>query len=270
MVQLWVVIGLAVAAATVSTLGAWLSIVGLGKLFSGAVVTVCIVAGALEFAKFVTAAYLHQTWKNLNLVFRTYLVAGVMTLSVITSMGIFGFFSDAYLASSATLEAENIKLDRLTNERDRNTEEVARLTASVDEIPDERITKKLKARQEIEPTILHLKARNESIEAEIAKAKLKVLDVKQKVGPLLYIGRSFNMNIDDVVKYLILVLVAVFDPLAICLVIALSDSLARRSRKHPAEETSEMTSPGEEEVTLQMRFVDEPSAEEGTSVKEVG
>lgn len=262
------------AAATVSTLGAWLSIVGLGKLFSGAVVMVCIVAGSLEFAKFVTAAYLHQTWKHLNLIFRSYLVACVATLSVITSMGIFGFFSDAYLASSATLEAESIKLERLTNERDRNTEEVARLTASVDEIPDERITRKLKARQEVEPTILHLKSKNDAIEAEIEKAKLKVLDVKQKVGPLLYIGRAFNMNIDDVVKYLILIFVAVFDPLAICLVIAFSDAIARRSQKispgEVAPEEANSSGEGEDEVTLQMRFVDEPSAEEGTSVKEVG
>ena len=268
MVQLWVVVGLAIAAVAVSTLGALLSIIGLGKLFSGAVVIVCITAGALELAKFVTAAYLHQTWKSLNFLFRSYLVACVATLSLITSMGIFGFLSDAYLASSSTLEAETVKLDRLHNERDRNTQEMARITASVDEIPDQRITKKLKARADVEPMIRELKAKNDSIEIQIEQAKLKVIEVKEKVGPLIYISKAFNMNIDDVVKYLILVFVAVFDPLAICLVIAFSDALIRRSGRKPEEE--EQASSEEGEATLKMRFVDEPTAEEATSVKEVG
>jgi hypothetical protein len=256
MVQAWVIVGLAIAAVAVSTLGAAFSVVGLGKLFTGAVVAVWLMAGALEFAKFVTAAYLHQVWHRMNKIFRFYLVLCVITLSCITSMGVFGFLSDAYLASSSTLEAENIKLAKLQNEQLHNNQESERITRGVDEIPDSRISKKLAARKDAEPMIRELKDKNTQIEAEIEQAKLKVLEVKQKVGPLIYIAKAFNMNIDDVVKYLIMVFVGVFDPLAICLVVAFSDAIKkRRSAAGTSEE--DLESADEEPATLRMRFAED-------------
>lgn len=261
MVQLWIVIGLALSATAVSFLGATFSIIGVGKLFSGAILAVWLMAGALELAKFVVAAYLHQTWRNIGVVFRSYLVCCVVVLSLITSMGIFGFLSDAYSTSSAILESENINLQRLQNEQAHFNAEVVRITRSVDEIPDKRITKKLQARAEAEPAIRDLRNKISQTENQIAAAKIKIVDVKQKVGPLIYISKAFNMDIDTVVKYLILVFVSVFDPLAICLVIALSDALVKRARGeqvHPAFE-AEQTVPSEEVVaTLKMAFDEEP------------
>ena len=97
----------------------------------------------------------------------------------------------------------------------------------------------------------------------MGQADLKILEVKQKVGPLIYIARAFNMDLDTVVKYLILVFVVVFDPLAICLVIATSDSFETRKRKsleEGAEDSpvadSTRSTPSEE--VIQMRFTDEP------------
>ncbi|MGZ3768117.1 MAG: hypothetical protein ACXWRG_00560 [Bdellovibrio sp.] len=229
MVQLWVIIGLAISAAAVSTLGATFSILGMGKLFSGAVLAVWLMSGALEIAKFTVAAYLHQTWRDIGFIFRTYLVTSVMILSVITSMGIFGFLSDAYNASSATLELETIKLQKLQNEQGQSNNEIARINRTVDEIPNERITKKLKARAEAEPIIRDLNNKISRVEAQITDAKLKIVEVKQKVGPLIYVSKAFNMDIDTVVKYLILILVSVFDPLAICLVVAFSDAIIKRA-----------------------------------------
>lgn len=251
MVQLWVVLGLAISATAVSILGAAFSILGLGKLFSGAVLAVWLMAGSLELAKFVVAAYLHQTWSQLGLAFRSYLLSSVMILSLITSMGIFGFLSDAYTTSSSVLETESIRLQRLENEQQQATAEIDRLTRSVDEIPDRRITKKLKARAEIEPMIRVLQEKSVKATAEIADAKIKIVEVKQKVGPLIYIAKSFNKDIDSVVKYLILVFVSVFDPLAICLVVALSDALRKRAsaKAQPlAQRTSQRQDPPQEEV----------------------
>ncbi|HEX7673268.1 MAG TPA: hypothetical protein VF412_03805 [Bdellovibrio sp.] len=271
MVQLWIVIGLALSAVAVSCLGATFSILGLGKLFSGAVLAVWLMAGALELAKFVVAAYLHQTWTSVGKIFRAYLVICVVVLSAITSMGIFGFLSDAYSTSSATLESEDIKLQRLQSELAMTNAEVARITHSVDEIPDARITKKLKARADAEPAIRDLKNKISNIDQQIANAKINIISVKQKVGPLIYISKAFNMDIDTVVKYLILVFVSVFDPLAICLVIALSDALIKRARKESQpEETMTVSAesvPAEEVIaSLKMSFDDETpeSANRGT------
>ena len=217
-------------------LGAYFSIHGLGALFSGALIAVWLMAGSLELSKFVLAAYLHRKWTELQTLYKAYLVSSVVILSLITSMGIFGFLSEAYQSASSVLEAENVKLASLQTQVSSAKNEITRLNNSINEIPANRITKRLQARKEMEPAIAELNKKVDQYNLEIAAANLTIIEVKKKVGPLIYISRSFNMDIDDVVKYLILIFVLVFDPLAICLVIAISESLQSRSRK-PAHVT---------------------------------
>lgn len=229
-ISLWITIGLILSAASVASLGAYFSIVGLGALFSGAAMAVFLMAGSLEFAKFTLAAYLHQSWKNLNVIYRYYLTFAIVILSVITSLGIFGFLSDAYQSASSVLEGENIKLAAIKSQQKLMADEIARLNRSIDEIPANRISKRLAARAEIEPVIKDLTKKFSDGDKGITAANLAILEVQKKVGPLMYISRSFKMDIDTVVKYLILIFVSVFDPLAICLVIASTHAI--ESRKH--------------------------------------
>jgi hypothetical protein len=228
MIALWVIIGLIVSALSVSIIGATFSILGLGSLFSGAIIAVWIMASALEFSKFVLAAYLHQRWKTLGFLFKTYLLFSVIVLSTITSIGIFGFLSNAYQSASATFELETAKLDSLTKEQVRIDDEVARIKKAIDEIPNSRITKKLAFRAENAPIMEALVKNAQDVAKKIADTNIAIIEVKQKVGPLIYIAKAFKVDIDTVVKYLILVLVGVFDPLAICLVIATSEALLSR------------------------------------------
>lgn len=238
MVATWVIIGLVFSAFSVSTLGAAFSIFGLRDLFSGAALAVILMAASLEFAKFTLAAYLHQRWKVLHKIFKGYLVSAVAILSLITSMGIYGFLSNAYQSASAVFEKSNLELTALEGQQSRNQAEVARLNKMVDEIPPSRVTKRMEMRKEIEPAMAEINKSIASVAAQIDEAKLKVHDVQQKVGPLIYISRAFNVNIDNVVKYLILILVLVFDPLAISLVIASSEALTARSRKDSSQSTA--------------------------------
>ena len=230
MVALWITIGLVISTLCVSILGASFSIVGIGALFSGALLAVWAMAASLELAKFVLAAYIHQRWSQLNLLYRSYLVFAIVVLSLITSMGIFGFLSDAYQSASTAMDAGNIKIESLKTQLGNYKGEIARLNQALDEIPATRVSKRINARNEMEPAITALNLKVENVEKEISGANLNMLEIKKKVGPLIYIARAFNMNIDDVVKYLVLVLVSVFDPLAICLVIAMSQALDSRRR----------------------------------------
>ncbi len=230
MVAIWVIVGLILSAACVSVLGAAFSVVGLGALFSGAMVAVWAMAGSLEFSKFVLAAYLHQRWRDLNLVFKSYLVFAVVVLSLITSMGIFGFLSDAYQSSSHEIEEVNIKIANLRSQQKLNEAEIVRLNKAIDEIPDSRVSKKIKARAEAEPRISALTKESEAVDRKIGTANLQLHEIKKKIGPLVYIARALNKDIDTVVTYLILVFVSVFDPLAICLVIATSEAIEARRR----------------------------------------
>lgn len=270
MVALWVIFGLVIATVSVSTLGAAFSVVGIGALFSGALMAVYAMAASLEFAKFVLAAYLHQRWQSLNFVFKYYLVAAIFILSAITSMGIFGFLSDAYQSASTAIEVETIKITNLKNQKSAKEAEIIRLNSSVDEIPESRISKRLKARAEVEPVIAEMTKKIEQIETQIGVSNLNLLEVKKKVGPLVYIARSFNLEIDTVVKYLILLFVLVFDPLAICLVIATSEALDSRkkakeisqknvqNKNNPESQNAENSIHDEPKGdVIQMRFADE-------------
>jgi hypothetical protein len=275
---------LALAAASVSVLGAAFSVSGLMKLFSGAAVAVAMMASALEFSKLVAAAFLHRTWAKLNILYRAYLLTAVIVLSAITSMGIFGFLSDAYQSSSKDLAANTIKIEALKAEQTRNLDEIARLNRNIEEIPADRISKKLKARKEAEPLIQELTRKSDLIAKEIEQASLVNLDVKSKVGPLIYIARVFNQDIDTIVKWLILVFVSVFDPLAICLVIATSEALKLKSQGHlsghafvelptatpePSAEAA-VAQPLPQDPPVRMRFLDDAPPKTEPETEKVG
>jgi hypothetical protein len=90
------------------------------------------------------------------------------------------------------------------------------------QVPANQITKKIKLENEMKPRLDELQTRRDQTLREISDMKLKMLETHTKVGPLIFVSRAFHLEMDTVVKYLILIFVAVFDPLAICLVIALS------------------------------------------------
>ncbi len=259
MISLWLLIGLIIATVAVATLGAGFSVLGIAALFSGAALATGAMAVSLEFAKFVLSAYLHQRWQKLNSIYKYYLSFSIVVLSLITSMGIFGFLSGAYQSATNVLNAENIKLDALKERQLRLTTEAARLTRSIDEIPANRVSKRIQIRAEIEPQVSDINKQVLGIDGLIAESNIKILAVKEKVGPLIYISKMFNMDIDTVVKYLILLFVFVFDPLAICLVIATSESLESRrheKKRMPNSENSKSDEDTDSDI-IQMRFVDQ-------------
>jgi hypothetical protein len=280
-VSLWITVGLVIAATAVASLGAYFSVHGLGLLFSGAIFAVWAMGVALEFAKFMLAAYLHQTWATQNKVFRYYLSFAIVVLSIVTSVGIYGFLSDAYQSASTVLEAETVKIANIKSEQSLISAEINRLNKMVEEIPANRISRRLKARAEVEPVILELNAKYEGAERNLAASNLKLVEVKKQVGPLIHIAKNFNMNVDLVVSYLILILVTVFDPLAICLVIASTHALASRVKrvKVPSvvDNANEMAKPTalvkenelDQNVIVQMNFKDEGDASNGSDQKAV-
>lgn len=230
-ISLWITLGLIISAICVSSLGAYFSIIGLGALFSGAMLAVWMMAGSLELSKFILAAYIHQRWTEIGRTFKYYLMFAIVVLSAITSLGIFGFLSDAYQSASTAIQSEQIRLDTEKNKQILTKNEIERLNKAIEEVPDKRITKKMKLRADMEPVIADLTKKLQESEKLISDQNLKIVEIQKKVGPLIYISRSFNINIDTVVKYLILIFVTVFDPLAICLVIASSQALSSRTAR---------------------------------------
>ena len=211
------------------------SVYGLAKLFSGAFLSVVIMAGSLELGKLVTASFLYRYWNVINYFQKVYMTIATLVLIFITSAGIFGYLSNAY--QGATLEFEKQSTELLTiEERIDQLEEdkvflKEELEVAISELPDNYITAKRKLREDYNPQILQIN--NELLEYKRTRADLEIALVSTgvDVGPAIYLARTFGTDIDTVVKFFIFILIFVFDPLAVMLVIAYNQALMDRTQK---------------------------------------
>jgi len=211
------------------------SVYGLAKLFSGAFISVVIMASALELGKLVTASFLYRYWKVINWFQKVYMTIATIVLIFITSAGIFGYLSNAY--QGATLEFEKQSTELLTiEERIEQLEEdkvflKEELEVAISELPDNYITAKRKLREDYNPQILEIN--NELLDYKRTRADLEIglVSTGVDVGPAIYLARTFGTDIDTVVKFFIFILIFVFDPLAVMLVIAYNQALIDRNKQ---------------------------------------
>lgn len=244
------------SALSVSASAAFYSVTGLSKLFAGASLQVLIMASTLEFAKLVIASLLYQYWGQLNKVLRTYLSIATMVLILITSVGIYGFLSGAYqetanLSSVVDKEVEVLELKkaRFVENREYYLSEKKSLDLSIKDLREglsnnviqykDRETGQIitttssstrKALQkELNEAVVSrdlLGTKLENATDSITSIEIKVLDVESnseitsELGPLKYISELTNVPMGNVVNILMLIIIFVFDPLAISLVIA--------------------------------------------------
>ena len=244
------------SALSVSTSAAFYSVSGLSKLFAGASLEVIIMAGSLEFAKLVTASLLYQYWDTINKTLRTYLSIATVVLVLITSMGIYGFLSAAYQETYSKLSAvENQKgfiqqkIDFYQNDVTRYDTEIERISSNISTLSNAKAsTIQVRDtsvsggfRQTISTTELRMAQNRINIEEEnrklaqskriiasdsLQKFQLQVLEldnnteVAGELGPLQYLSSLTGYSMDKIINILLLIIIFVFDPLAISLVIA--------------------------------------------------
>ena len=215
------------------------SVYGLAKLFSGAFISVVIMAGALELGKLVTASFLYRYWNMINWFQKVYMTIATIVLVFITSAGIFGYLSNAY--QGATLEFEKQSTELLTiEERIEQLDEdkvflKEELEQAISELPDNYITAKRKLREEYNPQITQINQELLEYKTRRADLEIELVSTGVDVGPAIYLARTFGTDIDTVVKFFIFILIFVFDPLAVMLVIAYNQALLERKPKEKTQ-----------------------------------
>ena len=211
---------------------AFFSVFGLSKLFAGASLAVIIMAGSLEFGKLVAASFLYRYWKKINFLHKTYMTIAVVTLVLITSAGIFGFLSNAY--QGATVEFEKgstilmFKEDRLSQLEEDKIFLKQELEAGITDMPDNYRTARKKLREEYQPLISEANQKILDIKGEIGDLKAQLVETGVDVGPAIYIARTFETDVDTVVKFFIFILIFVFDPMAVMFVLSYNVTLQDR------------------------------------------
>lgn len=247
---------IAISALSVSASAAFYSVSGLSKLFAGASFEVIIMAGSLEVAKLVIASLLYQYWGTLNKILRTYLTVATIILVLITSMGIYGFLSAAYQDTYRQLTVKNNQVAFLEQKTDfygkdvaRYDEELKRISNNISTLSNAKAssiqvrdtTSSTGFRQTISTTELRLsqkridveeknrastQAKREQVADSLQKYQLAILDLENntdvagELGPLEYLSGLTGTPMDKIINILLLVIIFVFDPLAISLVVA--------------------------------------------------
>jgi len=247
------------SAISISIIAAGYSIVGLSTLFAGAVVPIIAMGSALEVGKLVAASWLYHNWRSdIPRLLKAYLFTAIIVLIFITSMGIFGFLSKAHLDQVKPTSGNNIKielLDKQINQQqliiNRAEKQLSLLDKALEVYIDkEYVTRGLKerAKQEEERNTLNSAINNASDKiAELTNSKaslsLEQDKIEAEVGPIKYVaeliyGENAEQNFDKAVRIVILILIFVFDPLAVLLLIAANISLKQWRMKRQLTATN--------------------------------
>lgn len=236
-------------ALALSSIAAWYSIIGLAAIFAGAVIPIIIMGSALELAKITTTVWLRKYWGRCTWIMKIYLVPAVVALALLTSMGIFGFLSKAHLdqgvptgdvAAKVALLDEKIKTERDNIETSRKA--LAQMDSQVDQMLGrtdsdrgaERAVQIRRQQAKERTTLQNDIAKAQSVIAKLNEERAPIASelrkVEAEVGPIKYIaafiyGDNPDANLlERAVRWVIILLVIVFDPLAIMLVIAANQS----------------------------------------------
>lgn len=262
----------ALSAFSLAGAAAFFSVTGLSKLFGGAQEAVIIMASSLEFSKLVTASFLHKYWKTIDWKLKTYLTIGTITIMFITSAGIYGFLSSAYSETSNKLDNIDGQIALVEQKKKIIQDDITRLESN-QKLKQDRVQSliTLRSQQEARVDSLYNRGRaniarrvedqinqsnteitrvtsetddlGQKIQVkndEIAKLDTQILELKNndvagEVGPLKYIAKLTGYSMDSVVNFFILLLIFVFDPMAVCLVIATNITLERVGLKSLAD-----------------------------------
>ena len=278
----------------------YFSVWGLSQLFAGASTAVVIVASFLEIAKVVTTTALHRYWDGISKALRLYLTIAVSVLMLITSAGIYGFLSNAYQKTANKLEIQqgqvgildkkkelfqkdiddnqkiintkNKRIDQLTNLR--STQE-ARLDSARGSYAKDKVRGDIQNAtdeiQKLSKEIDVLNSKNAGLSDSIGNYTIKTLDITSKsevsgeVGPLKYISELTGYPMGKVVNALILLLIFVFDPLAIALVLMTNRIFEIEGEENPLEPKEKASEPvknGLSDITPDTQAYDFEEAEE--------
>lgn len=243
-----------------SATAAYYSIIGLIAIFPGAILPIVLMGGSLEFAKLVAASWLYRNWDIAPKIIKGYFVFAIIVLMVITSLGTFGYLSKVHIESSASVADKTIEIARIERQIANEQRQLDNAQRSIDNLENSASASMFDAariraqqrdeREQLTVEIKESSKRIDELNLELVPLKVANAQVEAKVGPLKYIaeliyGKDQAANyFDSAVRFVIILIVLVFDPLAVLLLIAanISYNQMKNIKKEP-EPVIEIESP---------------------------
>ena len=247
----WLKYLLGFSALLIAGCAAYFSVTGLGVLFAGASVSVMIMAASLEFSKLVAATYLKQKWDVIHGFNKVYLTISVGVLMLITSAGIFGYLSNAFQSQNLKLQQISREISVWDSKITQDTIQIGQLSHQITElntnqgkiIGDGKVNNRvLRSVDKRDDQIGKLQDKIAVLQDSVVKYNEKInqikndnIGVEREVGGFRFVAEAFGWELNTVVKFFIILIVCVFDPLAIALIIAFNGLIAER-RKDDTEQ----------------------------------
>ena len=275
-------------ALAISTVAAYYSIVGLMAIFAGAKLAIAIMGVVLEIGKLVVASLTFQNWKTSPFSIRSYFIVAVIVLMLITSLGIFGFLSRAHIMQSSPTSLLEERIERIDLKVEQKNGQIQRYQSRLNTLDDAlqryielgAISKGLRKIGEMDNETSLLKTKIEGLENEIDELtdrkyglKTEVNLAEVEVGPIRYVASMLyddvsESQLEEAVRWIIILLIFVFDPLAVVLVIAANISLRdyRRERRMATRTVTVMPDLSDKEV-IDKENVAEYKEEDGNEFK---
>ena len=245
-----------VTSLAIAAVAAWYSIIGLTAIFAAAVIPIIIMGIVLEVGKLVAAAWVYNHWRETSILLRTYLVSAIIVLMLITSMGIYGFLSKSHIDAGINTSEISVKIERIDNrirseqrQIDRAEKNILEMDTTLEKteygfFDDSRLEERKRQSAEREQLNSIITKSENSIDDLLDKKSEYELEVKNfevEVGPIKYIaaliyGDEAKNYLDNTVRYVILLLIFVFDPLAVLLLISANMSYRKELGLYPPEE----------------------------------
>lgn len=235
----------------ISCVAAWYSIIGLTAIFAGAFWPVVIMGSSLEIGKLVAISWLYNNWRIAPLFLKAYLSIAIAVLMLITSMGIFGFLSRAHIEQSLNMNTGVIEqIQILDNQIKFNDDtiadidrQIAQIDAAISKMTDKgQAQSSLRAADQQRKTrdSLILKKQDEikkiaDVKAQKIKLESEFKKIEAEVGPIKYVaeiiyGGSDKEIVDKAIRFVIILLILVFDPLAVLLLLAFNITISKRGK----------------------------------------
>jgi len=275
-------------ALAISAVAAYYSIVGLMAIFAGATTAIAIMGIVLEIGKLICASWTFTNWKSCPVIMKSYFILAVVVLMLITSLGIFGFLSRAHITQSSPTALISERIERIDLKIDQRQTQIKRYQGRLDTLDQAlqryielgAISKGLAKIGAMDNETSLLKTKVEGLENEIdslsdekygLKTELNLAEVE--VGPIRYVASMLyddvsESQLEEAVRWIIILLIFVFDPLAVVLVIAANISLRdyRKERKLATKTVTVMPDLSDKEV-IDKENVAEYTEEDGNEFK---
>ena len=225
-----------IAAFLIEGLGTAVSVIGLSTLF-GANPIIISLAIALDYGKLIVVSLLYKHWGKMGYVMKGYALVAAFVTMLITSAGAAGYLTGEFQKAILGTQETNLKVDVLKQQQAKYEERKKQIDGQIANLPEKTtVNQRIRLMKQFQDEQKALQAKIEEIDKQLPEMQMKQIGVEAKAGPILYISKAFDIPVEVAVKYVVLMIIFVFDPLAVFLIVAGNFLLDQRKKPKPQDD----------------------------------